>query len=690
MVASLSNPFANASSQMSPWRPASAIICWCLALIAFGVWTNLDAAVNAQQPSRSPARLQAVDDPSPRQGPGAPLGQTSKPSPGADDWQSKVDPALLDAAWSQGPTEYLLIMEEQADLSAAAMLTGKDEKAAYVVKHLMETAHRTQGPALEALAKSGQPTRSLWIANMIWTRSEGLAIQRAVSLPGVARILANPRARLDEPDSAPEEATNRAQASKAQVSVEWNIAHIGAEQAWAAGFDGRGAVIAGQDTGYRWDHPALKNQYRGWNGTSALHDYNWRDAIHQSTGICGANAKAPCDDNGHGTHTMGTMVGDSNGGAAIGVAPGARWIGCRNMDAGDGTPLTYSECFQWFIAPTRLDGSHPDPARAPHVVNNSWSCPPQEGCTEPDILRTVVENVRAAGILVVQSAGNAGRSGCASVSTPAAIYEAAFSVGATDSLDKIADFSSRGPVTIDGSGRMKPDISAPGVSILSSTRLGGYGRLSGTSMAGPHVAGVAALILSANPALAGQVSAIERIIEQSARPLSSSQGCGGDTETSIPNNVYGHGRLDALAAVEMARKGSVSVNVRPPSAARDATRWRLNGGIWHDPGDFAVGLSPGDHLLSVVTGPAWLAPENRMLQVADQPGILVKETVTLEPSHPGDVNGDGRVDILDTLAVINVLLDAPANPTPIDADINRDDQVDARDVGSALDRFLIR
>jgi uncharacterized repeat protein (TIGR01451 family) len=253
---------------------------------------------------------------------------------------------------------------------------------------------------------------------------------------------------------------------------------------------------------------------------------------------------------------MGTIVGDDGGSNQIGVAPGARWISCRNMDVGYGTPATYIECFEFFLAPCPVGGdpiSDSIPSLAPHVINNSWTCPSSEGC-DWDTLQEVVENVRAAGIVVVASAGNGG-SACSTVRDPPALYDAAFSVGATSSSDSIASFSSRGPVTRDGSGRLKPDVSAPGVSVRSSQRGGGYTSMNGTSMAGPHVAGVMALLWSAAPSLIGDVDATEQIIAQTARPRTTTQGCGGDGPDDVPNNVYGWGIVDALAAVEGAGLG---------------------------------------------------------------------------------------------------------------------------------------
>jgi subtilisin family serine protease len=469
-------------------------------------------------------------------------------------WRQKVDDWVWQTAGADEEAEFLVFLAQQADVSGAAALPGKEAKGAYVYEQLTAVAQRTQPAVVAALQQMGVSYRPYWIANMIWVRGNAGSITALAQRADVAHLYANPAVTLDEP------ITIRADDLTAtDQAVEWNIDLVHAPEVWATGHTGQGVVIGGQDTGYEWDHPGLVHQYRGWDGNTADHNYNWHDAIHSGGGSCGANTEEPCDDYGHGSHTMGTMVGNDLAPAdikwpagasnAVGMAPGARWIGCRNMNVGVGTPATYSECYQWFLAPTDLNGQQPDPAKAPHVISNSWGCPPSEGCTDANVLLTVVENVRAAGILTVHSAGNSGPS-CHTVNTPASIYDASFTVGATAADDAIASFSSRGSVSVDGSNRLKPDISAPGVSIRSTTRNDSYGFSSGTSMAAPHVAGLVALLISAQPALAGQVDILETIIQASAVPLTSSENCGGLPGSAAPNNTFGYGRIDALSALQ--------------------------------------------------------------------------------------------------------------------------------------------
>jgi subtilisin family serine protease len=342
----------------------------------------------------------------------------------------------------------------------------------------------------------------------------------------------------------------------APAGVEWNVTWVHAPGVWSLGYSGQGIVYANADTGVQWDHPALQSHYRGWTSAAADHNYNWWDAIHETltsgTNPCGLSVTAPCDDHGHGTHTTGTGIGDDGAGNQVGVAPGAQWIACRNMERGYGRPSTYIECLEFFLAPWDLNRANPDPSRHADVVSNSYTCPTSEGCTAHS-LQTAVENLRAAGIFMSVSAGNSG-STCSTISSPPGLEDAVITVGATDyQSNVIAGLSSRGPVTVDGSPLRKPDVVAPGISVRSSTLGGGYGLSSGTSMAAPHVAGVVALLWSALPALRGDVDATESLLEESALHLTSSQGCGGDAANAVPNNVYGYGLIDALAAYTLAQ-----------------------------------------------------------------------------------------------------------------------------------------
>ncbi len=459
----------------------------------------------------------------------------------ASDQTSKIAPWVQQQLLATGSSEAILRLRAQADLRGLNRTAPRLRRLQELIDLLQSTSASSQAAVLQYLRENGIEHRSFWINNSIWVRTDAATLLTLSRRDDIAYIHANPSVAADLPRQ------QKNQPLSLLGGVEASISLVGAPLVWAAGYTGQGIVIAGQDTGYQWDHPALINSYRGWNGSTADHNYHWHDAIHTGSSDCGADSIQPCDDHDHGTHTMGTMVGDDGGNNQIGMAPGAKWIGCRNMNAGNGTPATYTECFQWFMAPTDLDGNNPDPAMAPHIINNSWGCPPSEGCTDPTIMQTVVENVRAAGIVVVVSAGNSGSS-CSSVTDPAAIYDAVFTVGNTTNDDIIADSSSRGPVTVDGSNRMKPDISAPGTAIRSSIRNGGYALFSGTSMAGPHVAGHLALLLSANPALIGQVDYLENLTRSTALALTSTQNCGG-TAGVVPNNVYGAGRIQTDVAL---------------------------------------------------------------------------------------------------------------------------------------------
>ena len=460
-------------------------------------------------------------------------------------WHQKASPALKNAISHSNESVEVIIRLTAVKL-AQNTTTNPQVKLESVTQQLQEHAKRTQASVLEHLKGMDVSYQSFWISNDILVSLDAEKIPALLALPEIQN------AYLNQPFKSTLPQTSQDNQLRSVNAIEWNISQINAPDVWALGYNGEGVVIAGQDTGYKWDHPALIHTYRGWNGIQVDHNYNWHDSISNPNIVCESNGQAAaCDDHGHGSHTMGSMVGDDRNGNQIGVAPGAQWIGCRNMNQGNGTPATYMACFQWFMQPTDINGQNPDSSKAPQVINNSWGCPDFEGCTDPDVMKTVVENVTAAGILVVTAAGNSGSS-CGSVDTPTAIYEAALTVGSSTSSDSISGFSSRGPVTVDGSNRLKPDVVAPGSNIRSARLNDGYGPSSGTSMAAPHVAGVAALLLSAFPHLRGQPETLKNILMASAEAKTSTQTCGNVSGTSSPNNTFGWGRLDAMAAFEAA------------------------------------------------------------------------------------------------------------------------------------------
>lgn len=461
--------------------------------------------------------------------------------------------AWAQATDAQGRSRVLVVMQAQADLSDLDHMPSKTAKGEMVYARLRLTADTTQTDVLHLLHQWQAPYQQFWIANAVqtWLTPEQMDVIR--TMPAVKWV-------THDHEGLRVAQYQEELAVSVPNTLEWGITKTKADQVWNLGYKGQNVVVAGADTGYQWDHPALKSRYRGWDGTNATHAYNWFDAIKQNsplnttgTNPCGLDLKAPCDDNKHGTHTMGTMVG-LDGVNQIGMAPEAKWMACRNMERGWGAPSTYLGCLQFFLAPTDLDGANADPSKAPDVINNSYYCAPEEGCTtlaDLEPMERTVNNLKQAGIVMVVSAGNEGTA-CNTIQYGPAIFENSFSVGSTDSADMASSFSSRGAVTVDGSNRMKPNVAAPGSSVRSAVYGSGYGTLSGTSMAGPHVAGLVALVISANPKLRGNVTGITTLIQQTATVLTSTQTCSGVSGSAVPNPIFGYGRIDALAAVNQA------------------------------------------------------------------------------------------------------------------------------------------
>jgi subtilisin family serine protease len=397
---------------------------------------------------------------------------------------------------------------------------------------LTRTASSSQASIRSFLSQRGARVRPFWIVNALRVEADQATINALTRRPDVVQVLPDRTYSIPPP--------SHGSGLPSVNAVEWNIDNIRAPEAWEAfGVKGEGIVVANIDTGVQFDHPALATQYRGTSSGGVDHNYNWFDP----SSVCGSPSLEPCDNAGHGTHTMGTMVGDDGdpGDNQIGVAPHAKWIaakGCEDFSCSLGALLASAE---WILAPTDLNGDNPRPDLRPNVVNNSWG----GGGGDP-FFQAAVQSWVAAGIFPAFSAGNSGPF-CGSTGSPGD-YPESYAAGAYDEFNEIAFFSSRGPSEFDVG---KPNIAAPGVSVRSSVPFDQYEFFDGTSMASPHVAGTVALMWSAAPALLGDIDATRAVLDLSAVDMSDTS-CGGTPEN---NNVWGEGRLDAFAALELAPRG---------------------------------------------------------------------------------------------------------------------------------------
>jgi hypothetical protein len=460
-------------------------------------------------------------------------------------WLNRAGMAWLLAAalvWGMGILAYFslgqpglygdrlfVILAQQADLSHAAQIEDVVERRSFVYRSLVTQADTSQANLRAALNQWGIAYQPYYLENALEVDGGPLLRWWLERRPEVDRVVDSPVLR-----PLPAEIGQSVGSAALPQQVPWNLRMIGADRVWQElGVTGQGIVIGQSDTGVQADHPELADSYRG---RSAGHDYNWLDPWYQQN--------VPYDLSGHGTHTLGSVLGNR-----VGVAPDAEWIGCVNLARNLGNPALYLDCMQFMLAPYPHGGDpfeNGRPDLGAQITNNSWGCPEVEGC-DPATLEAAVNALRAAGIFVVTSVGNDGFGGCETVTAPIALFDQVYSVGAIGEDGSLASFSSMGPVTLDGSGRVKPDIAAPGVDILSAYPGSSYSIASGTSMAGPHVAGVVALMWSANPNLIGQIERTEQILNETAVQYTAAlPDC---VAPGRPNNGIGYGIVDAYQAV---------------------------------------------------------------------------------------------------------------------------------------------
>ncbi|MEV5604393.1 S8 family serine peptidase [Streptomyces sp. NPDC052299] len=478
------------------------------------------------------------------------------PAPSASA-SAKIDSALMSAVRDGKDATFFVVLKDRADLSGAKKQKTHAKKAAAAYSELRSHAKSSQKSLNAFLDKEKVGHENYWIANTVKVTGDQDLVAELAKRSDVASVVERRSFKMDDIETSDKQVTtSRAAALGTDSSADgtdapaWGVSDIKADQVWDQYQDrGEGIVIANVDSGVQYDHPDLVANYRGNNGDGTFsNDYNFYDA----TGQC--STTAPCDNNGHGTHTMGTMVA-KNG---LGVAPNAKWIAAKGCT----TELCYDDelldAGQWILAPTDHNGQNPRPDLAPNIVNNSWGG--DDGTFYTDILNAW----NSAGIFEAFAAGNDGDGVTCSTTHPPGSQAESYGVGAYDSTGKIANFSGFGPSPIDGGA--KPNISAPGVQIPSTWPGNAYNTINGTSMATPHVAGAVALLWSAAPSLIGNIEETRNLLNEGARDVDDTH-CGG---TAGMNYVWGNGKLDILASVEKAPHTAAVVSGKATDKATGA------------------------------------------------------------------------------------------------------------------------
>jgi hypothetical protein len=404
---------------------------------------------------------------------------------------ANVEQSLLDQFTADGTADFVVVFAEQADLSPAYSMDW-NARGEFVYNTLKETAARTQVQAKAYLDGAGLTYQTFIAGNELYVWAGNLTAATALAdLPEVDHVRATRTAYIDPIVEA------EAAMPDAPSALDWGIVDTHADQFWATfGYQGDGIVVSNIDTGVQWDHPALDQAYKcpGDPTNSAC----WYDPSN----TCGGTV---CDNNGHGTHTMGTMVGDDDPALTwqAGMAPNAQFIMCKGCESTSCSEASLNACADWILAPGG------NTANRPNIVNNSWG---GDGCDT--WYQAKVQAWRASGIFPAFSSGNS--TGCGSMGSPGDYQESFASTGHDSSRNHAW---SQGPSCFGDDPYTKPNITAPSIAVCSSVPTNAWScGYSGTSMASPHSAGAVALLWSCDPALIGDLDATFEALQNTADP----------------------------------------------------------------------------------------------------------------------------------------------------------------------------
>ncbi|MCS7053935.1 MAG: S8 family serine peptidase, partial [Ignavibacterium sp.] len=456
--------------------------------------------------------------------------------------QVEVSTRLLNALQSAKENDYvrgLIYLRDQVDLLALDQRlyhkkASLEERAYTVITALQKKAEETQGNLINYLSSKESTGevfqfKSFWVANMIMVEAKPAVYQELMMRMDIAEMDLDAFLELERPVEV-----GQSDEGYGSETIEPGLRVIRAPELWAMGITGQGRLLMNIDTGVYPNHPAY---WHKWRGNFVPANQAWFDP--------GGGTTTPSDCDGHGSHTIGTMVGRSTTTPdTIGVAIDAQWIAAKTICSSPHTSNSIA-AFQWAMNP---DGNPSTISDMPDAISCSWHDPNTTNqCT--GIYKQTLDAVEAAGIAVVFSAGNNGP-GASTITMPKNINTNEVNVMAVAAIDAsqylsgnnnpIASFSSRGPSTCGGTGSLliKPEVAAPGVSVRSSGTATGYNQLSGTSMASPHVAGAVGLLKQFAPTLTGHQ--IKMALYNTARDL----GAAGE------DNDYGKGLIDLVAAMQ--------------------------------------------------------------------------------------------------------------------------------------------
>ena len=447
--------------------------------------------------------------------------------------KAKIAPGLGMQLSAAAPGEYVTAIVKMNTVADLKALRGNRKG---VFSELRAVSRQTQdglGRYLESSAVKPKVRliRHFWIDNLMLVQATPDVIREIAARPDVREVFDNFTV------TVPPRPDDGGHATLQQAAPLWDpLQKIGVKQVWSTyGINGTGVVVGGLDTGVDINHPDISGKMKTLNPADPTYPGGWAEFDANGNIIPGS---VPHDSDQHGTHTTGTAIGGSASGYSIGVAPGAHLMHGLVIPGGSGTFAQVAGGMEWIIDPD----NNPATNDGAQVVNMSLG-----GTGTYSEMVAPTDNMVAANVFPSFSIGNSGP-GASTTGSPGNV-PSAFGVGATDSLDVIASFSSRGPVTWNYPPYVgtwiKPDISAPGVLIFSSVPGGTWevAGWSGTSMAAPHVTGTVALMIQANPTLT--VEQVKLLLQQTAI----------DRGDPGMDNTYGWGRVNAFGAVSAALTG---------------------------------------------------------------------------------------------------------------------------------------